>query len=153
MTSHNANRSPRCQFRTPSGRRCRRPIASVQSQFCDSHFGTAANRREAADLSTILAGGLDQFKSPAAINDFLSRLLLLLSQNRISPRRAAVLAYITNQLLRTVSAMEQEAATARDPKNRPLNIIWNIPRPPREQEEVTEHNVLPRERVPMSKRP
>jgi hypothetical protein len=58
--------------------------------------------------------------------------LLLLAQNRISARRAAVLAYITNQLLRTLSAMEKETA-AEDPKNAPVQIIWDLPCPPHEQ--------------------
>jgi hypothetical protein len=132
MYRHAFDKSPRCQFRTPSGRRCRRPASSGEvpgegsfagkqvpdSDFCANHATVAENHRDAADLSATLTAGLDQFKSPAAINDFLSRLLLLLAQDRISPRRAAVLAYITNQLLRTVTAMDQQTVEA----------IWGIPR-------------------------
>jgi len=36
------------------------------------------------------------------INEFLTRLAILLAQNRISTRRAAVMAYITGQLLGTL---------------------------------------------------
>jgi hypothetical protein len=87
-----------------------------------------------ADLSAALTEGLAQFTSAAPLNDFLSRLLLLLARDRISPRRAAVLAYITNQLLHTVSVMGQEAA-ARNPKNLPPKIIWDIPGPPHRPKE------------------
>ena len=128
--SSRINDSPRCTQRFANGKRCR-IHAQPDSSFCPGHAKLSQNRREAADLSATLTGGLDKFKSPAAINDFLSRLLLLLAQNRISPRRAAVLAYITNQLLHTLSAIEKEAAT-KNQKNAPVKIIWDLPRPPHE---------------------
>ena len=130
MYRHAFNKSPRCQFRTPSGKRCRFNASSSDSTFCEAHSGLAENHRQADDLSATLTAGLGEFKSPAAINDFLSRLLLLLSQDRISARRAAVLAYITNQLLRTVTAMD--AAAPHDPKTPRVNIIWDLPRPAHE---------------------
>ena len=52
----------------------------------------------AADTPASLTGDLNEFPSAIPINDFLARLILLLAENKISPRRAAVLAYITNQL-------------------------------------------------------
>ena len=51
-------------------------------------------------------------------------------QNRISVPRAAVLAYITNQLLRTVSIMDKE-----NPQ-----IICGMPRPERDGEPLAEHS-------------
>jgi hypothetical protein len=130
MNRHILNSSSRCEHLTRSGRRCRLR-APAGSKFCGRHATVAQDPAE-ADLSDTLTSGLDKFDSPAAINDFLSRLLLLLAQDRISPRRAAVLAYVTNQILHTVSAMEQEAAA----KNLAQpTIIWNLPGPPREQED------------------
>ena len=41
---------------------------------------------------------------------FLAKLIILQAQNRISTRRAAVLAYITNQLLRTFAAIKRVQA-------------------------------------------
>ena len=132
MYRHAFNKSPRCQYRTPSGKRCRFNASNPDSDFCDNHATPAENRQEAADLSAVLTANLTEFKSPAAINDFLSRLLLLLSQDRISARRAAVLAYITNQLLRTVTVMDQQTAVPPDPKTPRVNIIWDLPRPAHE---------------------
>jgi hypothetical protein len=118
----------RCQHRTPAGRQCRFRTSGASSRLCKRH-STTETQRHSTDLTATLTDGLGQFKSPAAINGFLSRLLLLLAQDRISCRRAAVLAYITNQLLHTVSAMEQAAAKS---KNAPVRVSWDIPRPAHE---------------------
>ena len=61
-----------------------------------------------AEIASTLTANLDDFTSAAQINNFLSRLLLLLAQDKIATRRAAVLAYITNQLLRTLHAIAKE---------------------------------------------
>jgi len=73
------------------------------------------------------------FRSAIPINDFLARLLLLLAENKISPRRAAVLAYITNQLLRTLPAIGRELNPTADP-NAPAQIIFDMPSPERDRE-------------------
>src|SRR3990172_11105593 len=95
-----SRKPPRCQYRSAAGSRCR-TIPSSGSPFCAAHAKTAAERREAEDLASTLTGGLDRFTSAASINQFLSRLLLLLAQDRISPRRGAVLAYTANLILRS----------------------------------------------------
>jgi hypothetical protein len=129
MNRHIPNRSSRCEHLTRSGRRCRL-TAPAGSKSCVRHAAIPQNPDQ-DDLTAMLTSGLEKFDSPAAINQFLSRLLLLLAQDRISPRRAAVLAYITNQILRTVSAMELEAAAKDSAKP---TITWNLPGPPRERE-------------------
>jgi hypothetical protein len=103
MHRHAFHQSSRCQHRTPSGRRCRSNASNTDSSFCDAHTIRAENRREAGELAATLTGGLDEFTSAEPINQFLSRLLFLLAQDRISPRRGAVLAYIANLLLRSIS--------------------------------------------------
>jgi hypothetical protein len=129
--SNSINHSSRCRHRFANGMRCRLPASDANS-FCASHAKLSENVREPADLAATLTAGLTEFTSASHINDFLARLLLLLAQNRISPRRAAVLAYITNQLLHTLPAIEREA-TAADPKNKPPVIIWDMPRPAHER--------------------
>jgi hypothetical protein len=125
MTRHAINKPPRCRHRTRSGRFCR--LNTVPgSRFCPRHAPRSAEPVE-PDLAAKLTSGLGKFNSPAAVNDFLSRLLLLLAQDRISPRRAAVLAYITNQILRSVYAMEAEAEKNREPTK--IEYIIGIPRP------------------------
>jgi hypothetical protein len=135
MYRHAFHKSPRCQFRTPSGKRCRFNASSSDSTFCEAHSGLAENHRQADDLSATLTAGLTQFKSPAELNDFLTRLLLLLAQDRISARRAAVLAYITNQLLRTISAIESAAEKNDEPTK--IEYVFNIPRPNHEDPPTT----------------
>ncbi len=50
------------------------------------------------DLSSELLPELSEFNSAVDINQFLARLLVLVAKGRVSPRRASVLAYVTNQL-------------------------------------------------------
>jgi hypothetical protein len=131
MTASPANPSrinePRCTQIFSNGKRCRL-FAKPNSTLCPKHAGT-----EAEELTTTLTGGLDEFTSAAPINQFLSRLLLLLAQDRISPRRGAVMAYTANLLLRSVSVMEHETAgAAQKAKKRPLRVIWGLPCPPHE---------------------
>ena len=84
------------------------------------------------DTAASLTADLKEFRSAIPINDFLARLLLLLAENKISPRRAAVLAYITNQLLRTLPAIDRELNPKEDP-NQPPEIVWDMPGPKRDR--------------------
>lgn len=105
------NDSSRCRHAFASGQRCRLPVPNEGSQFCTRHAKLPQNQADPDDAAAPcadLTAGLTEFTSAEPVNEFLSRLLLLLGQNRISPRRAAVLAYIANQLLRTIAAMDRE---------------------------------------------
>ena len=86
---------------------------SKNSALCFRHSALRETRSSDADLSSAF-NQLGAFRSAIANNDFLSKLLALLVQNRVSTRRAAVLAYITNQLLRTLPAIDHDL----DPKLR-----------------------------------
>ncbi len=110
----------RCQHSFPSGRRCRMPVSDLHTGLCAHHFRERLIREE-ADLSTALVGELKKFETAGEVNDVLSRLLILVSQDRVSPRRAAVMAYICNLLLRSVPK----------PENEPPEIIFDAPRPER----------------------
>ena len=141
---HSQQNLPRCQYHTPSGRRCRFPVSDARSPHCPRHAsrlaptsrGLAQARSAApssldAGLSSVLPTDPAAFKSPSQINDFLSALLVHLAQNRISARRAAVLAYITNQLLRTLPAIEKELE-AQSPEDAPgTTVVLDLPRPAR----------------------
>jgi len=93
----------RCHYRFPNGKRCRLPGADSLLGLCLPHFTLSAaadlSRKhahdDAEDFSTELLGEL---ASTIEVKQFLSRLLVLVTSGRISPRRAAVLVYITNQL-------------------------------------------------------
>ncbi len=114
-----STRISRCQHRFAKGSRCRLP-AAPNDVFCRAH----RKNRSAEDVSVSLTTGLEDLKSPAAIHDLLSRILLLLAQDRISPRRAAVLFYGSGMLLRTIAAMQQETE---DPSN--FQYVIGVPRP------------------------
>ncbi|HYL85906.1 MAG TPA: hypothetical protein VE263_16885 [Candidatus Angelobacter sp.] len=102
-------------------------VVDPASPFCPEHTRAAATAfRRAAELSTLLTEGLPDFKSATPINDFLSRLLLHQANGLIPPRRAAVMAYTCNLLLRTLPAIEHEVESA------PQQIIWDLPRPKRD---------------------
>ena len=124
------NNSARCTYRFANGKRCRLFSSNIDSAFCPSHASLPENQRE-PDTAASLTADLKEFRSAIPINDFLARLLLLLAENKISPRRAAVLAYITNQLLRTLPAIDRELNPKEDP-NQPPEIVWDMPGPNRD---------------------
>jgi hypothetical protein len=121
------NRSARCNHLFPNGRRCRLHPTNGNPHFCPAHTPLPANHPDAAAIASTLTANLDDFTSAAQINDFLSRLLLLLAQDKISTRRAAVLAYITNQLLRTLPAIAKEENSGE------TTIIFDMPGPDRDR--------------------
>lgn len=73
-------------------------------------------------------GLLSKLQSACGIHDFLSQLTVLLVQNRISTRRAAILAYLGQILLRTLPAIQAELEPA-EPQ-----IIFDLPRPKRDDD-------------------
>ncbi len=142
-----------CQHRSKSGHHCHLHLAQDHPTLCLYHLTQAteqsqklarAARRAAdpvrlddsADLSALLNQPLSTPKSPADLHAHLWNLSLALQQGRISPRRAAVLAYISSLLLRSLSLMPQSrnAANPQLPANRSL---WrgNAPRPASDDED------------------
>jgi hypothetical protein len=99
------NASNRCQYRYANGKRCRLSGSKLHFGFCSHHFSlsdSSASQRscdDSEDLSSELLPELSQFNSAININQFLARLMALVTKGRISPRRAAVLSYITNQII------------------------------------------------------
>ena len=141
---HSEKNLPRCRYHSPAGRRCRFPVSEPQSPHCLRHaFRLAApgaaprsshpDSSPEADLTAVLPADPAAFKSASQINDFLSALLVYLAKNQISARRAAVLAYITNQLLRTLPAIQEELE-AQSPEDAAAPVlIMDVPRPIRPQ--------------------
>jgi hypothetical protein len=121
------NTSARCTHRYANGRRCRLYATSANPRFCPSHADLPHHRPDPAETAATLTAKLDDFTSAAQINDFLSRLLLLLAQDKISTRRAAVLTYVTSQLLRTLPAIDKEENAE------PTQFIFDLPRPERRE--------------------
>jgi len=126
----------RCHYRYPNGRRCTLPGLPAKSGLCLRHY----NRQIAAglpltpmpddfaDLSEDLLYGPLQFSSAENLREYLTRLLILMTEGRASPRRASVLAYITIQLLHTHSVVLKEEEL--EDKSQPF--IFDLPRPKRD---------------------
>ena len=120
----------RCQHRY---KRCRLPGSEPQLGLCPRHFrqrlaaGLPA-RDDFSDLSKDLLCGPLEFSSAEDLREYLTRLLILMTKGGVSPRRAAVLAYITNQLLHSHVAAEKEA------DDEPTQVIFDLPRPKRDDD-------------------
>src|SRR6266851_1189673 len=78
------NNSARCVHFYPNGRRCRLSATNLNSHFCPAHTRLPQNLPDPAEIASTLTANLDNFTSAAQINNFLSRLLLLLAQDKIS---------------------------------------------------------------------
>ncbi len=123
-----ATDSTKCRFHTASGRRCRLPVVDSRSALCFRHSALRNLEPDTADLSSDFAGLLTDPQSAVQINNFLARLISLTIQHRISPRRAAALAYMGNLLIRTLRPVDRELHG--DPDEEP-QIICDIPGPDR----------------------
>ena len=99
------NDSTRCLYRFANGKRCRLTGSQPHFGLCPHHFGltkpTASLElyNDAEDLTPDLLPHLSELSPAIDLRQFLARLLALVTRGRVSPRRASVLAYITNQLL------------------------------------------------------
>jgi hypothetical protein len=127
----------RCRHYTVSGRRCLLPVLDTRSGLCFRHLalseangaGTQRTQSDSQDLSPELLPQLSEFESAADVKEFLARLLVLVTKGRVTPRRASVLAYITNQLLHSHSAFYRELHAQDD---EPQQIIIDMPGPKRD---------------------
>jgi hypothetical protein len=105
----------------------------TRSGFCFRHAKPQPAPSDSVDLSAELIGELSEFESALSINKFLTNLLALVTKGRVSPRRASVLAYITNQLLHSHRAIDYD--DDRHSGDDKVTIIMNAPRPDRSQDE------------------
>lgn len=99
--------STRCTYRTSSGRQCRLAVFDPQSGLCQNHHADL-KQNERADVANILFRDAQDFQTAQGINYSLRSLYWLAGKNRISARRAKVLAYISGLLLRTLPAIAAE---------------------------------------------
>jgi hypothetical protein len=133
------NNSARCIYFYPNGRRCRLSATTTNSHVCPAHTRMPQDQPEPDEVASTLTANLDDFPPAAQINNFPSRLLLLLTQDKISTSRAAVLAYITNQLRRaavlayiTNQLLCTLLAIAKEENREGTTIIFDMPGPDRD---------------------
>jgi hypothetical protein len=98
----------RCTYTNAVGNRCRMFRVNGQTSLCQMHFDQQ-RRVEEDDLAAgQILSPVEDLKTPEQINDALRRLFQLLARQRIPPRNAAILAYICQLLLSSLSAMERQ---------------------------------------------
>lgn len=118
--SNPSNTIARCQHQFDNGTRCRLSIASADSAFCTRHARLGQNQPIEEDLRPLLLKNSQDFQTAQGINFALGNLYDLVAKNRISTRRAAVLAYISSLLLRTLPAIDSDHLIgAQDPTKLP----------------------------------
>ncbi len=130
VTITNSSSAPlHCQHRTPSGRRCRMAVSDPDSGLCAKHAADLHREFDQADLAAVLVGDIQEFRDASAINHTLGELYKLQARNKISPRRAAVMAYTASLLLRTVLAISRDNHV--QPQQEPIELDFSHwPGPP-----------------------
>lgn len=117
---------PRCAYHNGVGQ-CHMPVFEPSGSLCFKHAWLAPERPGRVDgpedFSADLFAGLTNLRSAAPINVFLSRLLRLQASDSLPPRRAAVMAYTCNLLLRTLPALASET------DSEPPQDVLDIPNP------------------------
>ena len=118
--------SARCTYRTDTGRRCRLSVSDAHSSLCRQHLAELL-QEQSADHRLQLIRNFQGFQTAQGINHSLKHLYELLAQNRISPRRAAVLSYISSLLLRTLPAIAADNAAGITYPAEPVPIDVLVP--------------------------
>ncbi len=101
----------RCLRTTADGRRCRMPARPGHDSLCLPHW--QRRNRDSKTVSAELLGPFAKLNTATAVNHALAKLFSLVAQGRIPSRDAAVLAYIGQLLLSSLSAVRHEAELAR----------------------------------------
>lgn len=102
--------SLRCAHRTAGGRQCRLLASDAHSGLCPQHLAAQKQKQE-DDHFQYLIRNYQYFQTAQGINHSLGNLYELLAQNLISPRRAAVLAYVSSLMLRSLPQIDADNLT------------------------------------------
>ena len=122
------NSSAQCCHHTATGRRCRSARSSSESCLCPRHRAVEQKllSAESDDLTPEFTDLEDSLQTVEGIHTSLSELYILVAQDRVSPRRAAVLAYVSSLLLRSLPPVKKAApkppAPAVQAGNSPLGV-------------------------------
>ena len=82
---------------------------------------------EATDHYPYLSSNFQYFQTAQGVNFSLMNLYRLLAENRISPRRAAVLSYISSLLLRSLPQIDADKAAGITDPSKPVPINVALP--------------------------
>jgi hypothetical protein len=121
--------SIRCAHRDSSGRQCRSLTSSTDPGLCPHHCAQL-EESQAVDRYLDLTIKFEGFQTAQGINHSLGNLYKLLAMKRISPRRAAVLSYISSLLLRTLPQIDADNAAGIKFKPPTLDVATPAPANP-----------------------
>jgi hypothetical protein len=96
----------RCLYLSATGRQCRNWALDDRAMFCHRHFEAQPHGPD--DFAFQLLNHACNFQNAHGIHDSTRRLYTLLAAGAISPRRAAVVGYLTSLLLRTLPAVYKD---------------------------------------------
>jgi hypothetical protein len=102
--------SPTCQYTDTKGRRCNMLPADDRSSLCPHHIRQAAKRerRQQEAAANELLDGIEDFANADSINLFLGNLVKQLARKRIGRRDAVALAYVSQLLLNSLTALDRQ---------------------------------------------
>ncbi len=143
-SSTQQSNSSRCTYLSSAGRRCRMP-ASPNSPYCRSHAKN--NIIVASTLAAELSQAAGTLGTPEDVNRVLAKIFLALAEDRLSTRKAAVLGYIGQMLLRShreiafhkkLADEEANREADREAEEERIHEInsWTIPRPIRDADPI-----------------
>ena len=115
---------PLCCHIYPKGRRCRRQIGRAGELYCYLHL------RQLPDPHSELIHELNGSSGANEVRSFISKVIRLACQNRISMSRATALTFMANSLLNAIRLANHEERLAAKAEPEELKIDWTgIPRP------------------------
>jgi hypothetical protein len=119
-------------------------LATDDSGLCAHHAQRLARSKPSGQaLAAELLDSTGDFTTAASVNLFLGNLVKQLALQRISRPDAIALAYLSQLLLNSLSAMDREQSSRdeelRDKQaQRPVKIVWDMPAPPYERDNPPE---------------
>lgn len=128
-----------CQHISPKGNRChmlidqnhRFPNGAQRPTLCAYHAGRLRASVPVVDpevLAADLLGDIDTFTTADEVNLFLGNLVKQLARKRISRRDAIALAYISQLILTSQTAMAREEAAEQEAEDLSRYLLKSLPR-------------------------
>jgi len=112
MPKPSINERTRCTHRTTNGRRCQSPIAPKHRSLCTHHALQDLQRHDSKLVAEEILGPNGDFGCAFGIHIALGKLFAATAENRISPRTASVLAYISQVIMQNLDEAQRDIIQA-----------------------------------------
>jgi hypothetical protein len=119
-----------CQHINGKGHRCHMFTNDPHSTLCSHHVRKQTKARQLQNEATAneLLGDIADFSTADSVNVFLGNLVKQLAHKRIARRDAVALAYISQLLLNSLSALSRERGpeNVHDPDDDPTDAVLSL---------------------------